>query len=39
MDARYNQFIDSFKWRIMLNLAGFSLWLGLSFALLAAGAH
>jgi len=28
MDAKYNYIIDSMKWRIVLNLAGFSLWLG-----------
>jgi hypothetical protein len=26
MDAKYNYIIDSMKWRIVLNLAGFSLW-------------
>jgi hypothetical protein len=38
MDARYNDFMDSVKWRITLNLAGFALWLGLAVALIAAGA-
>jgi hypothetical protein len=27
MDAKYNYIIDSMKWRITLNLAGFGLWL------------
>ena len=39
MDARYNDFMDSVKWRIALNLAGFAVWLGLAVALIAAGAH
>jgi hypothetical protein len=34
MDAKYNYIIDSIKWRIMLNLAGFGLWLAASVALL-----
>ena len=34
MDARYNYIIDSMKWRIVLNLAGFSLWLAASVVLL-----
>jgi hypothetical protein len=34
MDAKYNYIIDSMKWRIMLNLAGFGLWLATSVALL-----
>jgi hypothetical protein len=36
MDAKYNYIIDSMKWRIMLNLAGFGLWLAASVALLLA---
>jgi hypothetical protein len=38
MDARYNNFMDSVKWRIALNLTGFALWLALAVALMAAGA-
>lgn len=34
MDAKYNYIIDSMTWRIALNLAGFSLWLAASYALL-----
>jgi hypothetical protein len=34
MDAKYNYIIDSIKWRIALNLAGFGLWLATSVALL-----
>ncbi len=34
MDARYNYIIDSMKWRIALNLTGFSLWLVASVVLL-----
>jgi hypothetical protein len=34
MDAKYNYIIDSVKWRIVLNLTGFGLWLALSVALL-----
>jgi hypothetical protein len=34
MDGKYNYIIDSMKWRIVLNLAGFALWLGTSFVLL-----
>jgi hypothetical protein len=34
MDARYNYIIDSMKWRIVLNLAGFGLWLAASEVLL-----
>jgi hypothetical protein len=34
MDAKYNYIIDSMKWRIVLNLAGFALWLAASVALL-----
>lgn len=36
MDAKYNYIIDSMKWRIALNLAGFALWLGVSVAILRA---
>jgi hypothetical protein len=38
MDAKYNTFIDSVQWRIVLNLAGFALWLAAAVALLAAAA-
>lgn len=38
MDARYNDFIDSMKWRITLNLTGFAVWLALSLALMRAAA-
>ena len=34
MDAKYNYIIDSVTWRIVLNLAGFGLWLGASLVLL-----
>lgn len=34
MDAQYNYIIDSTMWRIMLNLAGFGLWLTASLILL-----
>ena len=34
MDAKYNYIIDSVKWRILLNLAGFGLWLAASVVLL-----
>jgi hypothetical protein len=34
MDAKYNYIIDSMKWRIGLNLAGFSLWLATTVVLL-----
>ena len=34
MDAKYNYIIDSMKWRIVLNLAGFGLWLATSVVLL-----
>jgi hypothetical protein len=34
MDAKYNNFIDSVAWRVVLNLAGFTLWLAASVALL-----
>ncbi len=34
MDAKYNHIIDSMKWRIVLNLAGFGLWLAASVVLL-----
>ena len=34
MEAKYNYIIDSMKWRIALNLAGFGLWLAASVALL-----
>ena len=34
MDAKYNYIIDSMKWRIVLNLTGFGLWLAASVVLL-----
>lgn len=34
MDAKYNYIIDSMKWRIVLNLVGFGLWLATSVVLL-----
>ena len=34
MDAKYNYIIDSMKWRIVHNLAGFGVWLGTSVVLL-----
>jgi hypothetical protein len=34
MDAKYNYIIDSMRWRIALNLAGFGLWLAASVVLL-----
>jgi hypothetical protein len=36
MDAKYNYIIDSMKWRIALNTAGFVVWLAVSVALLRA---
>ena len=36
MDAKYNHFIDSLPWRVVLNLAGFAVWLGLAYGLLKA---
>jgi hypothetical protein len=38
MDAKYNYLMDSMKWRIALNLAGFALWLMAAVALLQAAA-
>jgi hypothetical protein len=38
MDAKYNYIIDSMKWRIALNMAGFALWLVTAFALLKVAA-
>jgi hypothetical protein len=35
MSAKYNHIIDSMRWRIALNLAGFALWLGLAFVLMS----
>lgn len=37
MEAKYNYIIDSMKWRIGLNLAGFAVWALLAVALLRAG--
>jgi hypothetical protein len=34
MDAKYNYIIDSMKWRIALNLAGFAVWLAATLAIL-----
>ena len=34
MDAKYNYIIDSMKWRIGLNMAGFALWLITALVLL-----
>ncbi len=34
MDAKYNYIVDSMKWRIMLNLGVFGLWLAASVILL-----
>jgi hypothetical protein len=34
MDAKYNYIIDSMKWRILLNVTGFVVWLAASAALL-----
>jgi len=36
MDAKYNFLIDEIKWRVALNLAGFSLWLVAAYLLLRA---
>jgi len=36
MDAKYNFLMDEMKWRIMLNLAGFSLWFVAGYLLLRA---
>ena len=36
MDSKYNNFIDSMPWRVVLNLTGFGLWLGLAYALMQA---
>jgi hypothetical protein len=36
MDAKYNYIIDSMKWRIALNLAGFAVWLAVTVALFKA---
>jgi hypothetical protein len=37
MDARYNDFIDNGKWRIVLNVTGFALWLAAAVGLIAVG--
>jgi hypothetical protein len=37
MDARFNGLMDSMKWRIALNLAGFALWLTAVVGLMSAG--
>ncbi len=36
MDAKYNYIIDSAKWRIALNTAGFALWFAVAVGVLAA---
>ena len=36
MGAKYNYLIDSTKWRVALNLAGFVLWLSAVVGLLSA---
>ncbi len=38
MDAKYNHIIDSMKWRIALNLAGFAVWLVAAVTLLKVAA-
>jgi hypothetical protein len=38
MDSKYNYIIDSMRWRIALNLAGFVVWLAATVALLQAAA-
>jgi hypothetical protein len=38
MGAQYNYIIDSMKWRIALNMAGFALWLAATLAVLKIGA-
>ncbi len=38
MDARYNEFIDNAKWRIVLNVAGFAVWFAAAVGLIAVGA-
>jgi hypothetical protein len=38
MDAKFNYIIDSMKWRIVLNLVGFTAWLVVAVALLKAAA-
>jgi hypothetical protein len=37
MQAKYNYIIDSMKWRIALNLAGFTVWMAAAVALLRVG--
>jgi hypothetical protein len=37
MGAQYNYIIDSMKWRIALNMAGFALWLAATLAVLRIG--
>jgi len=34
MDAKYNYIIDSVKWRLVLNVSGFAVWLAAAFVLL-----
>jgi len=34
MDAKWNGFIDSMGWRIVLNLAGFVVWLAATVGIL-----
>jgi hypothetical protein len=35
MDAKYNNFIDSVAWRVVLNFTGFAIWLAAAYALLS----
>jgi hypothetical protein len=34
MDSNWNNFIDSMGWRIVLNLAGFAVWLAATVGIL-----
>ncbi len=34
MNAKYNFLMDDIKWRIMLNLAGFAVWLAAVYVLM-----
>lgn len=38
MDAKYNFLIDDLRWRIALNMAGFTLWFVAAYILLRAAA-
>ena len=35
MDAKYNDLIDSWKWRVLLNSTAFLVWLGAVLALMS----